>query len=441
MNMPQLPMHRRNLADIRSGEYEGFASKILMPEWKPDYCDAKFNERSGATVVGARDFLIAYNINLNTTSTRRANAVAFDIREKGRQKKDDKGKVIKDAHGEPLWDSGLLKNVKAIGWYIEEYGIAQISVNLTNMHVTPLHVLFNTACERASARGMRVTGSELVGLVPLEAMLEAGKYFLRKQQRSTGVGEAELVRIAIKSLGLNELAPFDPQKKIIEYRLQDSNAKKLVDLSLTRFALETSGETPAPGGGSIAAYCAVLGAALGTMVANLSAHKKGWDSRWEEFSDNAMHGQELMKELLYLVDEDTNAYNRIMAAYGLPKTNDAEKSARKAAIDEATMYAIRIPFRTMELAFESFGLIKEMAEYGNPNCASDAGVGALCARAAVKGTYLNVKTNAKGLVENAELKHIIERSEEMNKAADAPGAGNMEDCPGEDEIGVIFTED
>ncbi len=409
---------RRNLADIRHGEYEGLAAKILKPEWKPDFGNAAFNERCGATVIGARDFLIAYNINLNTTSTRRANAVAFDVREKGRQRKDEHGKVVKDANGEPLWDPGLLQSVKAIGWYIEEYGVAQISVNLTNMNVTPLHILFDVACTRAMARGMRVTGSELVGLIPLQAMLEAGKYFLRKQQRSVGVGEAELVRIAVKSLGLDELAPFDPQKKIIEYCLQDNETKKLVDLSLTRFAHETAGETPAPGGGSIAAYCAVLGAALGTMVANLSAHKKGWDDRWEEFSGYAEKGQELMKELLHLVDEDTNAYNHIMAAYGLPKTNDAEKAARKSAVDAATVYAIKIPFRTMELAFQSFNLAKEMAEKGNPNCASDAGVGALCARAAVKGTYLNVKTNAKGLDNNDEVKNILVRSEEMNKAAD-----------------------
>ncbi len=410
--------YRRNLADIRSGEYEGLAGKISKPEWKPDYGAAIFNERSGATVIGARDFLIAYNINLNTTSTRRANAVAFDLREKGRQIKDEKGKVVKDANGDTVWEPGLLKNVKAIGWFIEEYGIAQISVNLTNMHTTPLHILFNTACERATARGMRVTGSELVGLVPLDALLEAGKYFLRRQQRSIGVGEAELVRIAVKSLGLDELGPFDPNKKIIEYRLQETSVKKLVDLSLTRFALETSGETPAPGGGSIAAYCGVLGAALGTMVANLSAHKKGWDDRWEEFSEWAEKGQQLIKEMLSLVDEDTNAYNRIMAAYGMPKSNDTEKATRKAAIDEATVYAIKIPFRTMELAFESFNLAKAMVIHGNPNCASDAGVGALCARAAVKGTYLNVKTNAKGLMETAELKHILERSEEMNDAAD-----------------------
>ena len=410
--------YRKNLAEIRSGEYEGFAAKITKPEWKPDYGHAVFNEQNGATVIGARDFLIAYNVNLNTTSTRRANAVAFDIREKGRTKKDEKGKIAKDANGEPIWEPGLLKSVKAIGWFIEEYGVAQISINLTNMHHTPLHVLFDTACERATARGMRVTGSELVGLVPLEAMLEAGRYFLRKQQRSTGVGEAELIRIAVKSLGLDELAPFDPQKKIIEYQLQDNSVKKLVDMSLPRFALETSGETPAPGGGSIAAYCGVLGAALGTMVANLSAHKKGWDSRWEEFSNHADKGQELMKELLHLVDEDTNAYNMIMAGFGLPKNTEEEKAVRKAAIDAATVYAIKIPFRTMELAFESFALAKEMVQHGNPNCASDAGVGALCARAAVKGTYLNVMTNAKGLKDNAEVLDIIARSEKMNAEAE-----------------------
>jgi len=410
--------HRKNLADIRSGEYEGFAAKILRPEWLPDHGRPVFNERSGATVIGVRDFLIAYNINLNTTSTRRANAVAFDIREKGRQKKDDNGKVVKDAAGEPVWEPGILKSVKAIGWFIEEYGIAQISVNLTNMYVTPLHVLFDKACERAAARGMLVTGSELVGLVPLEAMLEAGKYFLRKQQRSLGIGEAELVRIAVKSLGLDELSPFDPQKKIIEYRLRDTNVKKLVDLSLDRFAQQTAGETPAPGGGSVAAYCGVLGAALGTMVANLSANKKGWDDRWQEFSDYAEQGQELMKELLHLVDEDTNAYNHILAAYGLPKSTDTEKAARKAAIDAATVYAIKVPFRTMELAYKSFDLSRAMVEKGNPNCASDAGVGALCAHTAVKAAYLNVMTNAKGLKDNAELQEIIEKAEKINAQAD-----------------------
>lgn len=410
--------YRRNLADIRSGEYEGFAAKILKEEWKPDYGIAKFNEKSGATVIGARDFLIAYNVNLNTTSTRRANAVAFDIREKGRQKKDANGKVMKDATGEAIWEPGLLKNVKAIGWFIEEYGIAQISINLTNMNTTPLHVVFDTACERANARGLRVTGSELVGLVPLQALIEAGKYFLEKQQRSIGVGEQELVRIAIKSLGLDELGPFDPQKKIIEYRLKDVNAKKLVDMTVTRFAAETASESPAPGGGSISALCGALSAALGTMVANLSSHKKGWDHRWKEFSDHAAHGQELMKEMLYLVDEDTNAFNAIMAGFGMPKSNDVEKAARKAAIEAATIYAIKIPFRSMEVALQAMELAIEMAAKGNPNSVSDAGVGALCARTAIKGCYLNVLINAQDLKEHEEVKPILARAAEISNLAD-----------------------
>jgi glutamate formiminotransferase/formiminotetrahydrofolate cyclodeaminase len=410
--------YRSNLAEIRSGEYEGFVTKILKPEWKPDYGHAIYNERSGATVIGARDFLIAYNVNLNTTSTRRANAVAFDIREKGRQKKDAKGKVVKDEHGEAIWEPGMLKNVKAIGWFIEEYGVAQISINLTNMNTTPLHVVFDTACDRASARGMRVTGSELVGMVPLQALLEAGKYFLRKQQRSVGVGDTELVRIAIKSLGLDELAPFDPQKKIIEYSLLDKGVKKLADLTLAGFAQETARESPAPGGGSIAAYCGVMGAALGTMVANLSGHKKGWDDRWEEFSNYAEKGQELMKQLLRLVDEDTAAYNNIMAARGLPKTNEAEKAARTAAIEAATINAIVTPYHTMEYAMQSFELASKMAEAGNPNSVSDAGVGALCARTAVKGAYLNVKINAQGLEAHPDVKRMVEHAEQMNTEAD-----------------------
>ncbi len=414
--------YRSNLADIRSGEYEGLAAKIIKPEWKPDYGPAAFNARTGATVIGARDFLIAYNVNLNTTSTRRANAVAFDIREKGRQKKDDNGKVVKDANGEPVWVPGLLKNVKAIGWFIEEYGVAQISINLTNMNTTPLHVVFDTACERATARGLRVTGSELVGLVPLQALLEAGKYFLRKQQRSVGVGEAELVRIAIKSLGLDELGPFDPQKKVIEYRLRDIDTKKLVDMTVTRFAQETASESPAPGGGSVSALCGAMGAALGTMVANLSSHKKGWDHRWEEFSDHAAHGQELIKEMLYLVDEDTNSFNAIMAAFGLPKATDEEKAARKAAIEVATIYAIKIPFRTMEVAFQAMDLAIQMAAKGNPNSVSDAGVGALCARTAVKGCYLNVRINAQDLKEHPEVKPLLARAEEINAATDAKEA-------------------
>ncbi|MBN9483825.1 MAG: glutamate formimidoyltransferase [Bacteroidetes bacterium 43-93] len=410
--------YRKNLADIRSGEYEGFAAKIIKPEWKPDYGAAAFNERSGATVIGVRDFLIAYNVNLNTTSTRRANAVAFDIREKGRQKKDEKGKPVKDANGEAVWEPGLLKSVKGIGWFIEEYGIAQISMNLTNMNVTPMHIAFDTACERAAARGMRVTGSELVGLVPLKAMLDAGKYFLEKQKRSVGVGDAELIRIAIKSMGLDELSPFDPQKKIIEYRMQDTNVKKLVDMTVTAFAAETASESPAPGGGSIAAYCGALSAALSTMVANLSSHKKGWDDRWKEFSDYADRGQAMMKEMLALVDEDTNAFNLIMAAFGLPKGNEEEKAARKLAIEAATITAIKVPYRTMELAFQSFDLAKAMAEKGNPNSVSDAGVAALCARTAVKGAYLNVIINAQDLKEHPEVKPLVEKAIAMSETAD-----------------------
>jgi glutamate formiminotransferase/formiminotetrahydrofolate cyclodeaminase len=411
--------YRRNLADIRSGEYEGLSAKIVKPEWTPDYGPAVFNATAGATVIGARDFLIAYNVNLNTTSTRRANAVAFDIREKGRQKKDENGKIVKGADGEAIWEPGLLKNVKAIGWFIEEYGIAQISINLTNMNTTPLHVVFDTACQRAQARGMRVTGSELVGLVPLQALLEAGKYFLEKQHRSIGVSEDELVRIAVKSLGLDELGPFDPQKKVIEYRLRDTNAKKLVDMTVTRFVQETASESPAPGGGSVSAMCGALGAALGTMVANLSSHKKGWDSRWNEFSEHAAAGQKLIKEMLYLIDEDTNSFNAIMAAFGLPKATDAEKAARKAAIEKATIYAIQIPFRTMEVALDAMDLAIQMAAKGNPNSVSDAGVGALCARTAVKGCYLNVRINAQDLKEHPEVKPLLERAEMINAAADA----------------------
>ena len=410
--------YRRNLADIRSGEYEGIAAKITKAEWKPDYGPATFNEKTGNTAIGARDFLIAYNVNLNTTSTRRANAVAFDVREKGRTKKDEKGKPTKDANGELIWEPGLLKSVKGIGWYIEEYGIAQISMNLTNMHITPLHVAFDTVCERATARGLRVTGSELVGLVPLEAMVEAGKYFLRKQKRSVGVGEAELVRIAVKSMGLDELTPFDPEKKIVEYAMRNATGKKLVDMTLDKFALETASESPAPGGGSIAAYCGAMGAALGTMVANLSSHKAGWDERWEEFSNYAEQGQNILKEMLHLVDEDTNAFNQIMAAFGLPKGNDEEKVARKQAIQDATINAIKVPYRTMELAYQSFDLAKAMAEIGNPNSVSDAGVGALCARAAVKGAYLNVIINAQDLKDHEEVKGLLAKASDMNEGAD-----------------------
>lgn len=409
---------RRNLADIRQGEYEGISEKIGTPHWEPDYGPSLFNERAGNTAIGARQFLVAYNINLNTTSTRRANAVAFDVREKGRTKKDENMKPVMDENGEPVVEPGLLKNVKGIGWYIEEYGIAQISMNLTNINVTPLHIAFDTVCDRAQARGLRVTGSELVGLVPLESMVEAGKYFLRKQDRSTGVGEEELVRIAIKTMGLDELTPFDPQKKIIEYAMKQHEGKKLVNMSVKGFAIETASESPAPGGGSIAAYCGALGAALGTMVANLSSHKRGWDARWEEFSNHAEKGQVIMKELLELVDKDTDAFNQIMAAFGLPKSNDDEKLARKKAIEAATINAIKVPFRTMELSFDTFQLAEDMAQIGNPNSVSDAGVGALCARAGVKGAYLNVIINAQGLEENEEVKPILLKAKELNDNAD-----------------------
>jgi glutamate formiminotransferase/formiminotetrahydrofolate cyclodeaminase len=401
---------RQNLAAIRAGEYEGFATKILQAEWKPDFGPAVFNAFSGATVIGARDFLIAYNVNLNTTSVRRANSIAFDIREKGRKQTDDKGKAIKNAAGEEQWTPGLLKSVKAIGWFIEEYGIAQISINLTNIHQTPMHVAFDTCCERATARGMRVTGSELVGLLPLQALLDAGKYFLAKQQRSLGVSDAELIKIAVRSLGLDELAPFDPNKKIIEYVMKAEGSKKLVDMTLTGFANETASESPAPGGGSIAAYCGVLGISLGTMVANLSSHKKGWDHRWKEFSDWAEQGQSLKDQLLHLVDEDTAAFNKIMDAFGMPKGTEEEKHNRKEAIEAATIYAIEVPFRTMKVTLESMPIIKAMANIGNPNSVSDAGVGAMCALTAIRGAYLNVQINAQDLKEQPEVKLLLEEA-------------------------------
>jgi len=366
-------------------------------------------------VIGARDFLVAYNINLNTTSTRRANAVAFDIREAGRTKKEN-GKVVNDENGKPIVIPGSLKCVKAIGWYIEEYGIAQISINLTNINVTPVHIAFDEACKKADQRGLRVTGSELVGLIPLKAMTDAGKYFLRKQNRSTGVSEKELIKIAIKSMGLDELTPFKPEERIIEYMLADNN-KKLIDMSLAAFADETASESPAPGGGSIAAYVGSLGISLATMVANLSSHKQGWDERWEEFSNWAEKGQEIKDQLLKLVDEDTHAFNKIMAAFGLPKSNDAEKFIRKQAIQEATKYAIEIPFKVMTLAFESLEIIRAMALDGNPNSVSDAGVGALCARAAVMGAFMNVRINAVGYDDKEYVNKILAKGSEIESLA------------------------
>lgn len=403
---------RSNLSVIRAGEYEGFFNKIKEPSWKPDFGPAVMDAKRGATVIGARDFLVAYNVNLNTTSTRRANAVAFDVREAGRVKREN-GKPVLDEQGQPVSVPGSLKAVKAIGWYIEEYGMAQISMNLTNIRVTPLHIAFDEVCKRADARGLRVTGSELVGLVPLQCLLDAGRYFLRKQQRSTGVSEKELIRIAILSMGLDELAPFKPEERIIEYRLRDAGASPLIHMPLNAFADLTASESPAPGGGSIAAYLGALGAALGTMVANLSAHKKGWDEQWETFSNWAEEGNAVKDSLLQLVDADTSAFNGIMQAFGLPKGNEEEKAARSAAIQAATRTAIEVPFAVMEKALASMRVIQAMAETGNPNSVSDAGVGALCARSAVMGAFLNVRINAAGYNDKAFVADVLARGREI----------------------------
>jgi glutamate formiminotransferase / formiminotetrahydrofolate cyclodeaminase len=411
---------RRNLATCRAGEYEGLPKKLKDPHWKPDFGPAEFNAGAGATAVGARDFLVAYNINLNTTSVRRANAVAFDIREKGRPAREGNpvtGKIIKDKDGNQVMIPGSLKACKAIGWFIEEYGIAQVSINLTNISITSVHMAFEESCIKAQERGMRVTGSELVGLIPLKAMLDAGKYFLRKQNRSVGVSESELIKIAIKSLGLDDLKPFNPKEKIIEYLLDNNAPKRLIDFSCKGFADETASESPAPGGGSIAAYMGALAAALGTMVANLSSHKPGWDERWEEFSNWAEKGQKIKDELLFLVDEDTNAFNKIMDAFGLPKGNDAEKQTRDQAIEDATRYATEVPLRTMKKSFESMEIVKAMAETGNPNSVTDAGVGALAARSAVMGAFLNVKINASGLKDKKFAAAIIAEGAEIERKA------------------------
>lgn len=411
---------RRNLAFCRSGEYEGLSQKLNDPASKPDFGPAEFLPKTGAIAVGARDFLVAYNVNLNTTSTRRANAVAFDIREKGRPMREGNpvtGKIVKDEKGNPVNIPGSLKACKAIGWFIEEYGIAQVSINLTNISITPVHVAFEEACKKAQERGMRVTGSEIVGLAPLKVFTDAGKYFLKKQNRSVGVSEAELIRIAVKSMGLDDLKPFNPEEKIIEYVLQEKSGRLLMDMTCAAFADETASESPAPGGGSIAAYMGALGVSLGTMVANLSSHKPGWDDRWEEFSDWAEKGQVLKDELIRLVDEDTNAFNRIMDAFGLPKGSEQEKAARTEAIQEATRYAIEIPFRVMKKSFETMEILKAMAETGNPNSVSDAGVGALAARSAVMGAFLNVKINAAGLNDKAFVASVIAEGTEIERNA------------------------
>ena len=416
---------RKNLAVCRAGEYEALPEKLAVAEKAPDYGARPFDEgvaRTGCTAVGARDFLIAVNYNLNTTSTRRANAIAFDVREKGRPVREGgllTGKPLKDADGKTIMQPGTLKATKAIGWFIDEYGIAQVSMNMTNLNVTPLHVAFDEVCRAAAARGVRVTGTEIVGLVPKKTLIDAGKYFLEKQQRSTGIPEEDIMKIAIKSMGLDDLKPFNPHEKVIEFMMEDSaaEAKKLVNLSVKGFADDTSRESPAPGGGTISAYMGALGAALGTMVANLSSHKRGWDDRWAEFSAWADKGQQLMTELLHLVDEDTEAFNQIMSAFSLPKGTDEEKAARSAAIQEATLYATQVPLKTMKASFRAFDICKAMAEEGNPASVSDAGVGALAARAAVLGACLNVKINASSLKDREQADALVAEANELARQA------------------------
>ena len=411
---------RSNLSVIRAGEYEGFFKKIQEEHWKPDFGPSSFDTIRGATVIGARDFLVAYNINLNTTSVRKANSIAFDVREAGRLKREGNsitGKIIRDPKGNPITIPGTLKSVKAIGWFIEEYGIAQISMNLTNLAITPVHIAFDEVCRRAEARGMRVTGSELIGLIPLKSMLEAGKYFLLKQHRSIGVSDKELIRIAIKSMGLNELSPFDPQERIIDYLLSDQSGNRLIRKTLEDFADETSSESPAPGGGSISAYIGALGIALATMVANLSAHKKGWEDRWEEFSNWAEKGETYKKELLKLVDDDTNAFNLLMNAFALPKSSEEERTSRSQAIQIATKKAIEVPFSLMQTVYAGMTIIKAMAEIGNPASVSDAGVGALCARSAVIGAFMNVRINAMAYDDKAYISDIINQGSEIEQNA------------------------
>ncbi|MCZ2141604.1 MAG: glutamate formimidoyltransferase [Bacteroidia bacterium] len=407
---------RKNLSIIRAGEYEGFFKKIKLPEWKPDFGPSEFSAKSGGSVIGARDFLIAYNVNLNTKSVRLANSVAFDVREVGRVKREGNpitGKVLKDADGNDIRIPGTLKAVKAIGWFIEEYNIAQISMNLTNYKVTAIHQAFDEVCKSAQNRGMRVTGSELVGLVPLSTLLDAGKHYLQKQNRSIGVSEKELIHIAVKSMGLDELAPFDPNKKIIEYRLRKAESERLISMNLKDFADETASDSPAPGGGSISAYVGSLGAALGAMMANLSAGKRGWEDKVSMYSEYASKGQLIKDKLLKLVDEDTNAFNKIMSAFGLPKTNDEEKKIRTEAIENATKYACEVPYEVMQTAYSTLELLGELAIKGNQNSISDAGVGALCIQAAVKGAYFNVLINAQGLKDRNFAENIKSKAKEI----------------------------
>lgn len=412
---------RKNLAVCRAGEYEALPDKMGDPEKGPDFGDRPFDEaaaRTGATTIGARDFLIAVNFNLNTTSTRRANAIAFDVREKGRPVREGgkvTGRPLKDAHGNTIMQPGTLRGTKAIGWYIDEYGIAQVSMNITDMAQTPLHVAFDEVTRAAAARGIRVTGAEIVGLVPKRALTDAGRYYLGRQQRSAGLPESEIIRIAVKSMGLDELRPFDPKEKVIEYMVggSETDKKRLTGMTLSAFADETASESPAPGGGSVAAYMGALAAALGTMVANLSAHKAGWDDRWKEFSDYAVEGRRLLDSLTALVDEDTAAFGRIMAAIGMPKSTDQEKQARAEALEAATLYATEVPLRTMRTAFDTFWLLERMASEGNPASVSDAGVGAIAAEAAVAGAYLNVKINAAGLSDRAAADRILAQAADI----------------------------
>jgi glutamate formiminotransferase/formiminotetrahydrofolate cyclodeaminase len=408
---------RSNLSVIRAGEYEGFFKKIKEPQWKPDFGPAEFSAKSGGTVIGTRDFLIAYNVNLNSKSVKRANSIAFDIREAGRIKTDEKGKKVLDENGNEIRIPGSLKGVKAIGWYIEEYGQAQVSINITQFKETPLHIVFEECYKSAYNRGARVTGSELVGLVPLSAMLDAGRYFLNKQRLSAGVSDLELIHIAVKSMGLDELAPFDAKQRIIEYVLNEGNTAPLVNMKLNAFADETASESPAPGGGSISAYVGVLGVSLGTMVANLSASKKGWEDRWEEFSKWAEKGQAYKKQLLDLVDEDTRSFNAIMNGFALPKGTDEEKVIRKQAIQDATKYAIEVPLKVMEVSLATMEVMKAMVEIGNPNSITDAGVGALCARTAVLGAHMNVKINTGSYDDKTFVADILKKSAAIEEQA------------------------
>ena len=419
---------RKNLAVCRSGEYEALPEKIKDPERRPDFGPEEYNDtvaRTGASNVGARNFLIAVNFNLNTTSTRRAMAVAFDVREKGRIAREGgslTGKPLKDENGQTIWIPGTLKGCKAIGWFIDEYGIAQVSMNITDIDAVPLHIAFEEVCRAASARGLRVTGTEIVGLVPKKVLVDAGKYFLRKQQRSLGIDESEIIRIAVKSMGLDDLKPFDPKEKVIEYLMEDPEEMKkkerLVRMNLKEFAKETASESPAPGGGSISAYMGALGAALSTMVANLSAHKRGWDDRWEEFSDIAVKGQALTDELLALVDEDTASFDAIMAVFAMPKGTPEEKEARAEAMEKATLYAAQVPLKTMKAAFKALPLALEMASKGNPASASDAGVGALAATAAIKGACLNVRINASSLKDRDKADALVNEALSIVKEAE-----------------------